>query len=262
MTSRTLLLLSFTASVFLTVVYGESHPSAVAQVQPKGVAANMENQEIPPMPGQRAVAGRNRTSPPVKEIETLVPFLLKGAFDDYPAIPAAEVRIFEGENAFRKFLDDGSLTAWPIGEFKSVALPKDEAGFRQVMRNNAGDLGADYVVIYTDPVEIKRVFQWRLQEQFYCAQIFKRVKARLGIQRDEVATKENVTKVSGFLQGSRAEAGGLHRGDIIKTVDGVVPGGDDLYWSKALRWNVGDKVKVEVERDGKTVELEVELVAG
>jgi serine protease DegS len=88
------------------------------------------------------------------------------------------------------------------------------------------------------------------------------VKARLGIERDQAAAEEKVTKVSGFLPSSQAEGCGLHLGDVIKKVDGLVPGGSELYWSKAVRWKVGDKVKVEVERDGKPMEFEVELSAG
>jgi len=130
------------------------------------------------------------------------------------------------------------------------------------LRNNAGEIGADYVVIITDPVEIKRIFQWRLQEQFYCALAYKRVTARLGIERDHAAAKNGLTKVSGFMPGARAEACGLRVGDIIKTVDGALPGGGDPYWGKAVRWKVGDKVKVEVEREGKPLEIEIELTAG
>jgi C-terminal processing protease CtpA/Prc len=71
----------------------------------------------------------------------------------------------------------------------------------------------------------------------------------------------NLTKIVGFTPGSRAKESGLNVGDVIRKVDGE-PKDGLFYWNKALRWKAGDKVKVEVEREGKTVELEVELTAG
>jgi hypothetical protein len=264
MTTRTLFFLSFTTSLLLTFSVGAQALQAETTDQPTAASATSDqtnNQESPAKSVKKAGVEKKNTPPPVKDITTTVPFVLKSGFRQLPEKPVEEVRLFEGEAAFLRFVDEASQTVWPIGTFASGAIPKDEPGFRRVLCAQAGKLGADYVVIFTDHKEIQEIFHPKWEGLVYCAYAYKRVPARLGIERDHTAAQDNVTKVSGFLPGSQAEQSGLHVGDIIIKVDGTVPG-DGRYWSKAVRWKVGDKVKVEIERDGKPVELDVELSAG
>jgi len=191
----------------------------------------------------------------------LKPFMVYRDSRNLPAKPVGEVQLFETDNAFKRFTEGGKITAWPVGQFSVGALPKNEAEFRRVLCAHAAQIGADYVVLFTDIDEIDRNFPVTMNQQFYAAKAYRRVTARLGIICDEAATKAKITKIAGFPTESRAEESGLRVGDIVKTVDGVAAD-DAQFWNKAVRWKAGDKVKVEVERDGKTVELEVELVAG
>jgi len=261
MITRSLLFLTFTLSLASTIVPGVPVLLAADTAQSTAAVAKAENQES----SARSEASSPlavKPSPPVQEIKARTPFVLKGLFRQLPEKTAGEVRLFEGMAGFQKVAAAEELTAWPIAKFASATIPKDEAEFRRVLCAHAGNLGADYVVLITDQQEIKEFFQPRFEKLVYCALAYKRAKALLGIDRDETAAQENVMKIRGFMRDAHAEQSGLQVGDIIKTVDGVVPGEHEKYWSKAVRWKAGDKVKVEVERDGKTIELEVELVAG
>jgi len=267
MITRTLVLLSFTASMFLTVVRGESTPETAVSDQP--TATKLENQEQAAKPAKSAVPVTEKDlglTVPVKEIKTTKPFILKGGMDDFPARPVAEVRLFEGWKAFQSFTAGEKLVVLPIGEFTSIVLPKNEPSFRQVLINHAASFGADYIVLVTDSKELQRVFPSPMNQFCYCSRAYKRVTARLGIEGDAAAAKQDIVKIRGFAPGSQAEQGGLRVGDTVKKVDGETPGNNiysnHRYWSKVLHWKTGDKVKVEIERDGKALEFEVELTAG
>ena len=269
MTLRLLLSLSFTASVFLSVLHGESSPNVAASEQPNPAVAKSGNQEPVAKPAKPAAPASVTEKDlgltvPVKKIKTTKPFILKSGMDDFPAKPVAEVRLFDGWSTFQSFTA-GKLVVVPIGEFTSVVLPKDEPDFRQVLINHAASFGADYVLLVTDSKELQRVFPSPMNQFCYCARAYKRVTARLGIEGDLAAAKLDIVKIRGFAPGSLAEQGGLRVGDIVKKVDGETPGNNvynnHLYWSKALHWKAGDKVKVEIEREGKIVELDVVLSA-
>ena len=270
MTSRSLFFLSFTAFVFLTVLRGEPSLNEAASNQPHTTALKSENQEQPVKQAKAtapASVGENELGlkVPVKKIKTTKPFILKSGMDDFPETPVAEVRLIEGWSAFQR-ITAGKLIVVPIGEFTSIVLPKDEPDFRQVLNNHAASFGADFVVLVTDPKELQRVFPSPMNQFCYCARAYKRVTARLGIEGDPAAAKQDIVKIRGFAPGSLAEQGGLLVGDIVKKVDGETPGNNvynnHLYWSKALHWKAGDRVKVEVERDSKMMEVEVTLIAG
>lgn len=210
----------------------------------------------------KATAAKKSSAPAVEEIRTTTPFVIKGGFGRLPEQTVEEVKAFEGEAVFRKMVDEKFLTVWSIGRFASATLPKDEAAFRNVLRTHAAKIGADYLVIITDAAEIKRLFPARYDELGFCALAYKRVPARIGVECDKEAAQEKIMKVSGFTPGSKAGEAGLLVGDLIKKVEGTMPGSNEMYWQKAVRWKIGDRVKVEIERDGKPVALEVELTAG
>ncbi|MGD9036845.1 MAG: ChaN family lipoprotein, partial [Syntrophobacterales bacterium] len=80
--------------------------------------------------------------------------------------------------------------------------------------------------------------------------------AKLGIMLD---SSDGLLMVAGFSSGSGAEKAGIKKGDIVLAVDGQkVADFDDLRILLATR-HVGDVVRVKVQRDKTTVELEVEL---
>ena len=82
-------------------------------------------------------------------------------------------------------------------------------------------------------------------------------KAVLGIA---VRQTEQGLVVMDFTDGSKAKEAGLQAGDLIVSVDGKdVTTIDDLRSYLAGK-DVGDKVKVEVQRDGKKASVSVELV--
>lgn len=82
-------------------------------------------------------------------------------------------------------------------------------------------------------------------------------KAVLGIA---VRQTEQGLVVMDFADGSKAKEAGLQAGDLIVSVDGKnVTTIDDLRSYLADK-DVGDKVNVEVQRDGKKIDVGVELV--
>jgi S1-C subfamily serine protease len=61
-------------------------------------------------------------------------------------------------------------------------------------------------------------------------------------------------------QGSKATEAGIQPGDVIVSLEGQrIRNLDDLR-NELLRKQVGDKVKLSIQRDGKPMEKEVELV--
>jgi len=141
-------------------------------------------------------------------------------------------------------------------------MPDDKAKYIEMLRTEAARLGSEYVVVITDVEELeKEMGVLPLEAVVYGALALKRATAHIGTIRDREAMEmEHKLKILDFTLGSRAKESGLKIGDIIKQIDGTEPEGS-MYWKKALRWRVGEKVKVEVERDGKPFEVLVELTA-
>jgi len=266
MTIRTLFLFMLTALLAATAAQGQTGtmPAAPALQAPTSLpVAQHESQEKHKTPPS-ALAVKEDAVP--REHAVTNPLVLKGGMDDFAEKPVEAVQVFEGTQAFQRFCVAEKIGVWPIGEYASAKEPKDEAAFREILRKQAAKFGADYVVVYSNLVEIKRLFPSALSQLNYCARAYRRVTARVGFEIDPVAAKDDVVKIRGFAAGSLGQVCGLRIGDIIKKVDGQQPGNNininHEYWVRALHWKVGDKIKVEVERDEKTVELEVELVAG
>jgi hypothetical protein len=231
-------------------------PAPAAKLtNPAGLSNNQEKPASPAM--AKAV---------VDEPAIATPFTLKGGMDDFPAKPVESVKVIDGFAAFKRLTTTEKSVAWPIAEYASIEKPKDEATFRQALLSHAAQIGADYVVIITNKNEIISMFPSPLQRLCYCARAYRRVVARIGIESDQAALKDDILKIKGFAPGSHGRAGGLAVGDVVLKIDGEKPGNNVIinheYGAKTLHWKVGDKVKVEVDRDGKTLELLVELMAG
>jgi len=194
------------------------------------------------------------------------PFTLKGGMDDFAGKPIESVAVIDGFAAFKRLTTTEKSVAWPIAEYASIQLPKDDAAFRRVLAAHAAKIGADYVVIITNKNEILRMFPSPLQQLCFCARAYRRVVARLGFESDPAALKDDMLKIKGFSPGSHGRDCGLAVGDVVLKVDGEKPGNnviiDHEYGAKTLHWKVGDKVKVEIEREGKTMDFVVELMAG
>ncbi len=72
-------------------------------------------------------------------------------------------------------------------------------------------------------------------------------------------TKTNQIVVLMPIKGSPAEESGIKAGDIIQKIDGIEYKGENLNEaSNKLKAEVGTKVKLEILRDNKTLEIEVE----
>lgn len=72
-------------------------------------------------------------------------------------------------------------------------------------------------------------------------------------------TEANTVEVLYPIEDSPAEKVGILTGDIIKKIDGVEYTGEDFEEiAKYIKGKEGTKVKIEVERNGKTLEFEVE----
>ena len=72
-------------------------------------------------------------------------------------------------------------------------------------------------------------------------------------------TRENTILVLSAIKGSPAEAAGIKSGDIIRKVDGVEYTGDDFdKIASYIKGKQGTKVNIEMERDGKRINFEVE----
>lgn len=72
-------------------------------------------------------------------------------------------------------------------------------------------------------------------------------------------TSDNTIVVLYPIEDSPAEEAGLQYGDIIKKVDGVEYTGDDFNTiASKIKGKVGEKVNIEIERDGKTLSFEIE----
>jgi hypothetical protein len=197
-----------------------------------------------------------------KKYKAVKPLELREELGIFSEKPVGQVRVFESVSAFQKYLNQSKETVLQIGDFKNYVKPEDAAKFREVLHAHAAKSGADYLVLVTDSKELAQNFKIEPEcPLVYCAVAYKRAEARLGIDPSKEAVQKDQIKIAGFTPRSRAKKCGLRVGDIIKKVEGFSPDRAG-YWQKALRWKAGEKVKVEVERNGKTLEFEVELTAG
>lgn len=93
-------------------------------------------------------------------------------------------------------------------------------------------------------------------------QLIKYGKARipfLGIEMDISKTDIEGVLVKAVTQGSPADKSGIKVGDIIVSFDGKKVETPYKLFAQILRHNVGDTVKIELNRGGKIIDVEVTL---
>lgn len=242
---------------------GDSVPTPLASATPTSPMAG-SGDDTKGAAEQRQNLAKQRMTPVIlNKNKTERPFVLDKGMNNLPPLPVEQVLLFDSLQAFHQFVAQEQVSVLRIGVFKRVVVPEDEAKFREVLRAHAAQCGADYVAVITDKREILQNFHSLPDDSLaYVSLAFKRVRARLGIVPDSDAARKRLQiKVAGFIPGSHAKDSGLRVGDVIKKVDDSIVDSIE-YWNRACRWKAGDKVKVEVEREGQNLEVEVELTAG
>jgi aminopeptidase YwaD len=87
----------------------------------------------------------------------------------------------------------------------------------------------------------------------------RRLKVVLGIMPDFAGTETKGLRVDGVTKGGPADLGGMKKGDIIITLNGMKVGNIYEYMSRLAKLKPGQTISVEVIRDGKTEILIVQL---
>lgn len=86
--------------------------------------------------------------------------------------------------------------------------------------------------------------------------------ACLGVYSGEATENDQRgSKISGFTTESAAREAQLQEGDLITAINGNRVQGYDELWSEIAKYKVGDKVKVDYLRDGKSYTVEATLKA-
>jgi aminopeptidase YwaD len=87
----------------------------------------------------------------------------------------------------------------------------------------------------------------------------RRLKVTLGIMPDFAGSETKGLRVDGVTKGGPADLGGMKKGDIITSVNGMKVGNIYEYMSRLGKLNQGQRISVEVLRDGKTEILIIQL---
>lgn len=83
-------------------------------------------------------------------------------------------------------------------------------------------------------------------------------KVTLGVMPDYVYDGEGM-RIDGVKEGKPADAAGIVKGDIVKTLNGKPISGMRDYMNALSELNKGDKVPVTIERNGEIMTIEVEF---
>jgi aminopeptidase YwaD len=87
----------------------------------------------------------------------------------------------------------------------------------------------------------------------------RRMKVTLGIMPDFAGTEKKGLRVDGVTKDGPADKGGLLKGDIIISINGMTVGNIYEYMSRLSKLKHGQTISVEVIRDGKNQVLLVQL---
>ncbi len=87
----------------------------------------------------------------------------------------------------------------------------------------------------------------------------RRLKVTLGIMPDFAGTEKNGLRVDGVTKDAPAYKGGMLKGDIITSIDGMKVGNIYEYMSRLGKLKHGQTISVEVLRNGKTEILVIQL---
>jgi aminopeptidase YwaD len=87
----------------------------------------------------------------------------------------------------------------------------------------------------------------------------RRLKVTLGIMPDFAGSETKGLRVDGVTKGGPAYVGGMKKGDIITSVNGMAVGNIYEYMSRLGKLKAGQTISVEVIRDGKKEILIIQL---
>lgn len=87
----------------------------------------------------------------------------------------------------------------------------------------------------------------------------RRLKVTLGIMPDFAGTEKSGLRVDGVTKDGPADKGGMLKGDIITSIDGMKVGNIYEYMSRLGKLKHGQTISVEVTRNGKTEVLVIQL---
>jgi aminopeptidase YwaD len=87
----------------------------------------------------------------------------------------------------------------------------------------------------------------------------RRMKVTLGIMPDFAGTEKKGLRVDGVTKDAPADKGGMQKGDIIISINGMTVGNIYEYMSRLGKLKQGQIISVEVIRNGKNVVLLVQL---
>lgn len=209
--------------------------------------------------------------------------------EDENDAPGVEVSISEGSAAEKAGLMDGDvifqLGEAPIADFEDVSdfmaytKPGDKVtivyernGKRQTTEatltgnNNTWnvnlgnwDLGSS---IRESLEDLDEDLGLNLNLKGNCTVNVRSKDACLGVYSDTYSEGDKAgSRINGFTDMSAAKEAGLQNGDLITAINGQKIESQEELWNEIAGHKVGDKVSVDIEREGKKQKVEVSLKA-
>jgi S1-C subfamily serine protease len=126
------------------------------------------------------------------------------------------------------------------------------------MEKTIGDYAFN-VILNVDNMNRDLTFREAGKKESYTRGDGRRLKVTLGIMPDFAGTETKGLRVDGVTKGGPADHGGMKKGDIITTLNGMKVGNIYEYMSRLGKLKPGQTISVEVLRDGKTEVLIVQL---
>ncbi len=114
-------------------------------------------------------------------------------------------------------------------------------------------------ILHVDNLAHDLTFREAGKKESYTRGDGRRLKVTLGIMPDFAGTETKGLRVDGVTKGGPADHGGMKKGDIITTLNGMKVGNIYEYMSRLGKLKPGQTISVEVLRDGKTEVLIVQL---
>lgn len=114
-------------------------------------------------------------------------------------------------------------------------------------------------ILYIDNMPHDLTFREAGKKESYTRGDGRRLRVTLGIMPDFAGTETKGLRVDGVTKGGPADHGGMKKGDIITTLNGMKVGNIYEYMSRLGKLKPGQTISVEVLREGKTEVLIVQL---
>jgi aminopeptidase YwaD len=126
------------------------------------------------------------------------------------------------------------------------------------MEKTIGDYAFN-TILYMDDMPHDLSFRESGKKESYTRGDGRRLKVTLGIMPDFAGTETKGLRVDGVTKGGPADHGGMKKGDIITSLNGMKVGNIYEYMSRLGKLKPGQTISVEVLREGKTEVLIVQL---